>query len=66
VYISLGEREKNTKNTRIARVEDATREVCETLAAQSVPVVFELNPGSHFSPLLPRLEKALASLFPES
>lgn len=66
VYISLGEREKNTKNTRIARVEDATREICETLAAQSVPVVFELNPGSHFSPLLPRLEKALASLFPES
>ena len=66
VYLSLGEREKNTKNPRTARVEEATREVCETLAAQGIPVVFELNPGSHFSSLLPRLEKALTSIFSES
>jgi hypothetical protein len=62
VYLSLGEREKNTKNARIARIEDATREVSETLAAQDVQVVFELNPGSHFSSPLPRLEKALAAI----
>ena len=66
IYLSLGEREKNTKNPRIARIEDATREVCETLAAQEIPVVFELNPGSHFFSTLPRLEKALASILTES
>lgn len=66
VYISLGEKEKNTKNSRVARVEEATREVCEMLAAQGVPLVFELNPGSHFFSLLPRLEKALAAILSES
>jgi hypothetical protein len=62
VYLSLGEREKSTKNARIARIEEATREVTETLATQNVRVVFEFNSGSHFSPLLPRLEKALAAI----
>lgn len=65
VYLSLGEREKNTKNVRVARVEDATREVAETIAAQEIPVVFELNPGTHFSSVLPRLEKALANILTE-
>lgn len=65
VYLSLGEKEKNAKNPRVARVEDATREVAETLASQEVPVVFELNPGTHFSALLPRLEKALANILTE-
>ena len=60
IYLSLGEREKNTINTRMARVEDATREVVGTLSAQDADVVFEMTPGSHFSALLPRLEKALA------
>lgn len=66
VYMSLGEREKNTLNARVAKVEDATREVAGTIAAQHIPVVFELNPGSHFSAPLPRLEKALAALFAEA
>ena len=66
IDLSLGEREKNTKHPRMARVEDATREVSETLAAQEIPVLLELNPGSHFSPTLPRLEKTLAFLFSES
>ncbi len=66
VYLSLGEREKNTMNARVAKVEDATREVAATIAAQQIPVVFELNPGSHFSAPLPRLEKALAALFTET
>lgn len=62
LYLSLGEREKNTKNARLARVEDATREVVEILAAREVPVVFELNSGSHFAAPYPRLEKALTAL----
>ncbi len=65
VYLSLGEREKNTLNARVAKVEDATRDVAGTIASQQIPVVFELNPGSHFSAPLPRLEKALAALFAE-
>ena len=66
VYLSLGEREKNTMNARVAKVEDATREVAETIAAQQIPVVFEFNPGTHFSAPLPRLEKALASILSEA
>ena len=66
VYLSLGEREKNTINARVAKVEDATREVAETIAAQQIPVVFEFNPGTHFSAPLPRLEKALASILSEA
>ena len=65
VYLSLGEREKNTKNVRIARVEDYTREVAEALAAKGVQVVFEINPGTHFSAIVPRLEKALSALYAE-
>ena len=65
IYLSLGEREKNTTNARIAKIEDATREVVELLVAREIPVVFELNPGSHFSTPLPRLEKALASILSE-
>ncbi len=65
VYLSLGEREKNTMNARVAKVEDATRDVAGTIASQQIPVVFELNPGSHFSAPLPRLEQALAALFAE-
>ena len=62
VYLSLGEREKNTINPRMAKVEDATREVVGTLSAQDADVVFEMTPGSHFSALLPRLEKALSAI----
>ena len=66
VYLSLGEREKNTMKTRVARIEEMTREVVDILVSRDVQVVFESNPGSHFSAPLPRLEKALAALFPES
>ena len=65
VYLSLGEREKNAINPRIARIEDATREVVGTLSGQEAEVVFETNPGSHFSALLPRLEKALTAILVE-
>lgn len=65
LYISLGEREKNTMNTRVAKVEEATREVVEKLAERGIPVTFELNPGTHFSPVQPRLEKAFTALYSE-
>ena len=64
-YFSRGEREKNTMNARVSHVEDATRDVVDALASRGLPVVFELNPGSHFSALLPRLEKALATILAE-
>jgi len=65
LYLSLGEKEKNAKNPRMAKVEDATREIAGIIAEQGIPVVFELNPGTHFSAPLPRLEKALAVIFSE-
>lgn len=62
VFLSLGDREKNTRNPRMAQVEKATVQVCDTLQSMFIPTIFTLFPGTHFSPLLPRLEMALQQL----
>lgn len=63
VYLSLGDREKNAKNPRMARVEDATREAAALLRERTgLPVPFELNPGGHFRDVPERIAKALLYL----
>lgn len=47
-YFSVGAREKNTRNRRMAAVESATRETATYLAERGLETVFELNPGNHF------------------
>lgn len=61
-YLSLGNREKLSRNVRMATVEDTTIRVAELLKCKGVETVLELNPGTHFAPLLPRMEKALKAL----
>lgn len=59
--ITLGDREKNSKDRRMCTVQDATQTVCHTLEALGVQVTYLLEEGiTHFSPLTPRLDKALA------
>lgn len=61
-YLSLGDREKLSRNRRLASVEDRTQEAIGILREAGQKVFFEYNQGSHFAPVLPRLDKALQHL----
>ena len=64
VYMLLGEKEKNTKEKRMATVEAQTLAAADILKTRSqATVTFELVEGTHFSPILPRLERALDSIY---
>ena len=60
----LGEKEKNAKDKRMATVEERTRAATEMLKTKSqAAVTFELVDGTHFSPILPRLERAFKVIY---
>lgn len=61
-YFSLGEKEKDGKNARMAIVETATLEVVESLKSRGKEVIFEMTEGGHFSAIAPRLESAITTL----
>ena len=65
IYISLGLREKNSKDRRIATVEDATGKVVDHLKAQGLETMYNLEDCTHFSPIIPRLQDALDALLNE-
>lgn len=65
VYISLGDREKNSKDPRMKTVEECTGRIAGHLSAgESAPsVTYLLEAGvTHFSPVVPRLQAALGQL----
>ena len=62
-YFSLGNKEKEGKNKRLASVEEATLEAVDLLKAGGKDVFFEYNEGNHFGPLIERIEKAIKILF---
>jgi len=62
-YISMGEKEKETKVKRFASIEEDTMKVVETLMLKGAEVAFEVTDGGHNSPVLPRIEKSVVSLF---
>lgn len=55
-------KEKNSKDPRMSTVESCTERVVEILRQQSVDVDYQLFHGTHFSPIVPRLEMALNSI----
>lgn len=61
-YLSVGDKEKRTRNERMRHVEDALYTVNELLCAQGVDTLFELNPGNHFQDVDARMAKALRFL----
>ena len=64
VCMLLGEKEKNAKEKRMATVEERTHTAAEILKANSqASVLFELVDGTHFSPILPRLERAFEVVY---
>ena len=59
VCMLLGEKEKNAKEKRMATVEERTQTAANILKEKTQSsVIFELVEGTHFSPIMPRLERA--------
>ena len=62
VYLSLGDREKEVKNPRLAVVEDCTVQAVELLRTQGVSTVFEMNRGGHFRDIPTRITRGIQEL----
>ena len=64
VCMLLGEKEKNAKDKRMATVEEKTIAAAEIMKSKSqAAVTFELVEGTHFSPILPRLERTFEAVY---
>lgn len=59
VYLSLGDAEHRTKNPRMAKVEDCTRECRAMLEERGIPSTFERNPGGHFTDVPARTARGI-------
>lgn len=57
LYLSVGKKEKRTKNRRMARVEDEIRKAYSIAEDAGARTVFELNDGGHFADAALRLKK---------
>lgn len=62
VYLSLGDKEKNARNQRMAAVEDCTRQTAELLRGWNIPVLFKMNPGGHFQDVPGRIARGIGAL----
>jgi hypothetical protein len=60
VYLSLGDKEENTRNPVMATVGDRIKETFDILKGQGVDTVFEWNQGNHFKDPDLRTAKAFA------
>ncbi|MCC8114421.1 MAG: hypothetical protein LIP03_10630 [Bacteroidales bacterium] len=65
-YFSLGSEEPYSHNPLYATVGSATSQTMAILNAAGVGTTFEQNPGNHYAPFLPRLQRALAFLQPSA
>ena len=62
IYLSLGDREKNARNQRMAAVEDCTRQTAELLRKWNIPLMLEMNPGGHFQDIPGRIARGINQL----
>ena len=62
VYLSLGDKEKNARNQRMATVEDCTRQTAELFRVWEIPTIFEMNPGGHFQDVPGRIARGIGAL----
>ncbi len=64
VYIAVGEKEKKNKNPRLNNLFPCTESIVENMRKKAGRLKFEIEPGtSHFSYVLPRLEKAFDYIY---
>lgn len=62
VYLSLGDKEKNARNQRMATVEDRTRQTAELFRVWEIPTIFEMNPGGHFQDVSGRIARGIGAI----
>jgi predicted alpha/beta superfamily hydrolase len=48
LYLSVGDKERNTRNRLMQTVQDRTKELATFYQQAGIPTAFELNPGNHF------------------
>ena len=58
VYLSLGDKEKNTKNPVMQKVQTCTEEIVSELGLYT-EAVLEMNPGNHFNDPAGRIAKGM-------
>ena len=64
VCMLLGEKEKLAKDKRMATVEEKTIAAADFLKEKTdTSITFELVEGTHFSPIMPRLERAFEVVY---
>ena len=61
-YLSIGEKEKEAKNPRLASIDEVTKHFYGLLNTVGKDVCFEYNEGNHFGPLIERIEKAITNI----
>ena len=62
IYFSLGDKEANTRNPVLKTVEGNTRELSEYFKKLGSEVIFELNPGNHFTDTILRIAKGIKAI----
>ena len=62
IYFSLGDKEANTRNPVLKTVQDKTIELSEYFKSLGTDVIFELNPGNHFTDTILRSAKGIKAI----
>ena len=62
IYFSLGDKEANTRNPILKTVQDKTIELSEYFKSLGTDVIFELNPGNHFTNTSLRSAKGIKAI----
>ena len=62
IYFSLGDKEANTRNPILKAVQDKTIELSEYFKSLGSEVIFELNPGNHFTDTILRSAKGIKAI----
>ena len=62
IYFSLGDKEANTRNPVLKTVHDKTIEISEYFKSLGAEVIFELNPGNHFTDVIFRSAKGIKAI----
>ena len=59
IYLSLGDAEAKTRDKNLAPVRKNTEKLAEICKSRSIPTIFELNPGNHFTETILRTAKGI-------
>lgn len=62
IYLSLGEAEAKTRDKNLASVQKNTEKLAEIYKSRSIPTIFELNPGNHFTETILRTAKGIKKI----